>query len=617
MEKHIHSKSCRPRWVADIASAGLEMGMIRALRRAGLLAAMAFLLGPVQAGVAQDSAGAGVEAARAAPEIPGAGTRPARQAAKFMVAAAHPLAVRAGTAILRRGGSAIDAAIAVQMVLNLVEPQSSGIGGGAFLLHWDARQRRLSSYDGRETAPARADETLFLGTGGTPISWHEAAASPAAVGVPGLLAMLHAAHKAHGRLPWADLFADAIRLARDGFGVSPRLAASLAEKGPGAFSPAARDLFFDAGGAALPMGQVLRNPDLADTLSAIAASGPGAFYSGAIADDILAALARAPGRPSSMSAADLAGYTALARPPLCLPYRKNAVCGMGPPSSGGIAIAQTLSLLEPFDLGGGPAPRAAHLIVEAENLAFADRNLFLADPAFAVIPDGLLDPDYLRARSGLIDADRPMGKREAGTPPSRIRAEPGKDTTTETPGTSHISIVDGQGNAVALTSSIETAFGSGIMVRGFLLNNQLTDFSLSPRDETGRPLANRPQGAKRPRSSMAPTMVFDGDGHLFAVLGSPGGSRIILYAVQALVALLDWDMDPQQAAALPHFGARNTGLAEVEAGPAADALAAGLARHGHQVVRPAMTSGLHIIAVENGILRGGADPRREGAAIGE
>jgi gamma-glutamyltranspeptidase/glutathione hydrolase len=428
--------------------------------------------------------------------------------------------------------------------------------------------------------------------------------------------MLQMAHQAYGRLPWADLFAEAIRLARDGFGVSPRLSALLARRGPDHFSPNAKELYFDDDGKARPLGYVIKNPTYADTLALIAEKGPSAFYSGPVAEDILGALAASPGTPTTMTAADLADYRAIARPPVCLPYRDENICGMGPPSSGGLTVAQTLGLLDHFDLGKSPSAAAAHLVIEAENLAFADRNRYLADPAFADIPDGLLDPGYLRSRAALINPLHAGGRRTAGTPPSAGRRTPGEDATIEAPGTTHISVVDAKGNAVALTSSIETAFGTGIMAGGFLLNNQLTDFAFRPADDAGQPLANRPEGTKRPRSSMAPTMVLGADGGLSAVLGSPGGSRIIPYVVQALIALIDWNMEPSQAVALGHFAGRNHGLAEVEAGAANDGLAGGLALLGHKVARPAMTSGLHVIAKGNGVLRGGADPRREGTALG-
>lgn len=556
------------------------------------------------------------QTSRAAPEAPTATQDNSATAKKFMVATAHPLATRAGLEVLRRGGNALDAAIAVQMVLNVVEPQSSGIGGGAFLLYWDADARRLTSYDGRETAPAAASPGRFVTADGTPMPWPAAVGTGLSVGVPGLLAMLDMTHKAYGKLPWGDLFNPAVHLARDGFGVSPRLSSSLAGMGADAFAPSARAFFFDARGEPWPLGHVLKNSDLADTFETIARDGIASFYSGPIGADILAALAAMPGPKSEMMPEDLAGYRAKARAPVCAPYRDRSVCGMGPPSSGGLTIAQILMLLDGLDLGTRPTPDAAHLIVEAEKLAYADRNRFMADADFVAVPDGLLNPDYIARRRRLIAADRVMPRAVPGEPPSRRAALNGRDATHEAPGTSHISIVDGDGNAVSLTTSVEAAFGARVMVRGFLLNNQLTDFAFQPVDETGVPLANRVEGGKRPRSSMAPTMVFDRNGRLESVLGSPGGSRIILYVAKALVAMIDWGMDPQTAAALPAFGSRN-GPAEIEAGAAAEALAAALKAHGHEVTRPAMTSGLHVVTRTATGLAGGADPRREGAAGGE
>lgn len=552
---------------------------------------------------------------RAALEPQGA-AGPAASAERFMVAAAHPLAARAGRAVLRRGGNALDAAVTVQMILNVVEPQSSGIGGGGFLLYWDAEERKLYTYDGRETAPEAARENRFLKPDGSPMRWPDAVGKGLSVGVPGVVALLAAAHERHGRLAWAALFDDAIVLARDGFGVSPRLNALLAETGAEAFSLPARELFFDADGEPWPLGHVLKNPALAATFELIARDGAQTFYAGPIAGDILAALAAGDEPKSEMSAADLAGYAAKPRKAVCVPYRAMRVCGMGPPSSGGLTVAQTLTMLDGFDLGPQPSARAVHLIAEAEKLGFADRNRYMADDDFVPVPDGLIDPSYLAERAALIDPERASGPAEPGRPPSRRSAPSGRDATVEQPGTSHISIVDNDGNAVSYTTSIETAFGSRLMVGGFLLNNQLTDFSFSPQDAAGDPIANRPQGGKRPRSSMAPTMVFGPDGALDAVLGSPGGSRIILFAVKALVALIDWGMDPQAAAALAAFGSRN-GPLEIEEGTAQDWLAADLSARGHDIARPVMSSGLNIIRVAPEGLLGGSDPRREGVASGD
>ena len=574
------------------------------IRRAGrILLGLLILLGLAATSLAQQNP--------ASPEGATFTASPAATAKTMMVAAAHPLAVETGLAILREGGTAMDAAVAMQMVLNVVEPQSSGIGGGGFLLYWDAQKRTLFTYDGRETAPKAATENLFLDAEGKPRKWPEVVGTPLSVGVPGIVAMLERAHKAHGALSWARLFDDAIDLARNGFGVSPRLNSSLAAMGADKFSPQARAFFFNERGEPWPLGHVLKNPALAVSFEEIARDGAKAFYRGGIATDILAAISS----QSAMTAEDLASYEAKQRPPVCAPYRDLRVCGMGPPSSGGLTIAQILMLLDAKTLGSAPNADAIHLIAEAEKLAYADRDRYMADADFVDIPGGLLDPDYVTSRAALIDTAKAMAKAEPGTPPA---AKPnGKDATREAPGTSHFSIVDAKGNAVSLTTSVENAFGSRIMVRGFLLNNQLTDFSFRPKDDDGVAIANRPEGGKRPRSSMAPTMVFDTHGNLKAVLGSPGGSRIILYVVKSVIAMADWGMNAQMAAALPAFGSRN-GPTDLEAGSALlDSFAASLTAKGHDVKRAEMTSGLHIVAVTPDGLSGGADPRREGIAKGD
>jgi gamma-glutamyltranspeptidase/glutathione hydrolase len=557
----------------------------------------------------------------------------AARAGKYMISAANPLAVEAGLDILRAGGTAADAAITVQLVLNLVEPQSSGIGGGAFVLHWDERARELRTYDGRETAPAAARPDRFL-RGGRPIPFEEAVHSGLSIGVPGVVRLLETLHRRHGRLPWARLIEPAIALAEAGFRVSPRLNLLLDWYGPGAFAPEARAYFFDQVGSPRPAGYVLKNPAFAETLRAIAARGADAFYAGPIADAILAAVASAPNHAGDMTAADLAAYAVKERPSVCVTYRRRGVCGMGPPSSGALAVGQTLGLLEGFDLGRGPSaalnPQAMHLIAEAEKLAFADRDVYVGDPEFVTVPATLLDSGYLALRRRMIDANAAMPRPPPGTPPGFLRQSLGEDATVERAGTSHISIIDGEGNAVAMTTTIEGAFGSGVWAAGFLLNNQLTDFSFVPADPKGRPLANAVAGGKRPRSSMAPTLVFDEAGALEAVLGSPGGSRIILYVVKALVALIDWGLDPQSAAALINFGSRG-GAFEIEYDPATTAellvrpwlstpstwYALEMKAFGHKIAPDLLTSGLHIVARRQGGLEGGADPRREGIAAGD
>jgi len=545
--------------------------------------------------------------------------KPLVTAKHHMVVAANPLAAEAGLAILRKGGSAVDAGIATQMVLNLVEPQSSGIGGGAFILYWDAATKQLESIDGRETAPSAATPELFLDKDGKSLPRENAMGSGLSVGVPGVLAALKLAHDKYGKLPWADLFEPAIALARSGFAVSPRLAAVLGEAPPESFTPEARAYFFDAEGKPWPAGHILANPALADTLATIARDGPDAFYKGDIAADIARAVQHDPRRPGTLSVEDIANYHAKERAPVCVVYRAEKICGVGPPSSGGIAVAQVLALISPYDLG--PAPlgvRAAHTIIEAERLALADRARYLADPDFVEAPiAGLLDPSYLAERRRLIDPDRAQANVAAGTPPNTRQGTYGADSTHEASGTSHISIIDDAGNAFSMTTTIERSFGSRNMVRGFLLNNQLTDFSFAPVDDDGRPVANRVEGGKRPRSSLDPTLVFANDsGALHYVLGSPGGVAIILYDLKALIALIDWRLDAAQAAALVNFGSIGDAVV-IEPGTEWNNLATALESLGHNVQRAGLVSGLHVIAVTKDGLEGGADPRREGVALGD
>lgn len=541
---------------------------------------------------------------------------PPAAAQRQMVAAAHPLAAEAGMQMLRQGGAAMDAAVAVQMVLGLVEPQSSGIGGGAFLVHRTA-DGQLQSFDGRETAPAAATADLFLTAEGRPMAFHDAVVGGRAVGVPGTVAMLHAAHRAHGRLPWAALFAPAIQLAEDGFAVSPRLARAIAaEGGRLRRDPAARAYFALPDGSPLPAGHRLRNPDYAHSLRLIAAQGPEPFYRGEIAEAIVAAVRGASWNPGRLTQADLANYRAVERPVVCGPFRTFRICGMGPPSSGGIAVAQVLALMDHFALPARP-PFAdiAHIGVEAGKLAFADRAAYLGDPDFVPVPGlGLLDPAYLTARAQLIDPDR-AGTPRAGNPPWRRAAfEPAEPFAADA-GTSHVSIVDRLGTAVAMTTTIEDVFGARIMAAGFLLNNQLTDFAFVPEGD-GRPVANRVEGGKRPRSSMAPSIVERADGGLHAALGSPGGARIIGYVAKALVGMLAWNLDPQEAIDLPNVVTIGV-TAELELGTEAAGFAPALEARGHRVqVRP-LESGLHAVVVTPAGLRGGADRRREGVALGE
>jgi gamma-glutamyltranspeptidase / glutathione hydrolase len=544
--------------------------------------------------------------------------KPLVKAKRHMIVAANPLAAEAGLAMLRQGGSAVDAAIATQMVLNLVEPQSSGIGGGAFILYWDAAAKKLVSIDGRETAPSAATPELFLDATGKPLRRDEAIASGLSIGVPGVLAALNLAHDKYGKLPWEKLFQPAIALAREGFPISPRFAGQLAEMNPSSFTSEARAYFFDAQGRPWPTGYKLANPALAETFATIAREGAEAFYRGGIARDMAAAVQNDPRKAGKLTAEDIAAYRAKEREPACVLYRLNRVCGAGPPSSGGIAVGQVLGIIEPLDLGSAPLDaRAAHSIGEAERLAFADRARYLADPDFVSVPvEGLLDSSYLAARRALIESARTLAHVAAGSPPNVKQGAFGNDRSVEKGGTSQVSVVDDQGNAFSMTTSIEYAFGARTLVRGFLLNNQLTDFSFEPVDEAGHPVANRVEGGKRPRSAMDPTIVFGPEGALRYVLGSPGGPGIILFNVKAIVALVNWGLDPADAAALVNFGSVDDPFL-LEPSSAWDALAASLGAMGHEVRRVPLTSGEHIIAITRDGLAGGADPRREGVALGD
>lgn len=539
---------------------------------------------------------------------------------RHMVAAAHPDAVAAGLEMLRKGGSAADAGIAVQLVLNLVEPQSSGIGGGAFALFHDRKSGKTIAYDGRETAPAEATPELFLKADGSPMGFGEAVVGGRSVGTPGTVALLASLHASHGKLDWPELFEPAIVLAQNGFTVGPRLAAML--RGPRAerlktFAQT-RDYFFPDG---TPLAAGLRktNPAFAETLERIAADGPDAFYRGDLAQTMVRAVRTAPVNPGYLSLSDLSAYHVIHREPVCHTYRGYRVCGMGPPSSGGLTVGQILGILENFDLPalGPESVQSWHLLNEASKLAFADRNQYMADSDFVPVPaEGLLDRAYLAVRAGLIRTNTSIIPPVVpGSPPGTPEKLPAADTQNGRPGTSHISIVDADGNAISMTTTIEGAFGSQIMVGGFLLNNELTDFSFRP-EKDGRPVANRLEPGKRPRSSMAPTLVFDKEDNLRLVVGSPGGSRIIGYVARTLVAVLDWNMDIQAAIDLGHLVNRNR-FTDLEAGTPAETLKAPLEALGNRVQVRDMNSGLHGIEVIDGVLRGGADPRREGMARGD
>ena len=540
---------------------------------------------------------------------------------RFMVATANPLATEAGYRILRAGGNAADAVVAVQLVLGLVEPQSSGLGGGALLLYDDAKSKRLIAYDGRETAPAAARPDRFLDADGKPLAFYDAVIGGRSVGVPGTMRLLEAVQRRYGRLPWKRLFAPAIAIARHGFAVSPRLHALLAAETHWS-QRRARAYFLDADGAPRPVGALLKNPAYARTLGMLAARGASALYSGPIADDIVRTADLAPAHRGDLALRDLAAYRVIARRPVCARYRGYRVCGMPPPSSGGIAVLQVLKMLEPYDVAsmGAESFWSVHFITEAERLAFADRNAYIADPAFVRPPRGLLDARYLQRRSRLISAQRSLGRALPGDP-RRALAQPGEiawgvGAAAEFPSTSQVSIVDRDGNAVAMTTTIEDAFGSRLMTEGgFLLNNELTDFSFAPVVD-GKPVANRVEPGKRPRSSMSPTIVYDRRGRLFAVLGSAGGSLIINDVAKTLIGIVDWHLDPQAAIALPNFGSRN-GPTELEKDTAIVALEPRLRAMGHATRIIVDTSGVQAIVRSSAGWIGGADPRREGVVRGE
>jgi len=532
----------------------------------------------------------------------------------WMIAAAHPLAVEAGARVLSLGGTAADAMVAAQAVLGLVEPQSSGLGGGAFLVWHDGATGEITTLDGRETAPLAATPTLFQDEDGQPLGFFEAVVGGRSVGVPGTPALMAEAHGRWGRADWAGLFDDAIRLAEEGFSVSPRLAGLVARDSDRLSRFDTTRAYFFPGGTPLREGGTLRNPAYADTLRILATEGPEPFYTGAIAEDIAAAVQGAKGNPGQLSATDLAIYQVRERDAACVPYRGYDVCGMGPPSSGGVTVGQILGLLVPFDLAalGPDNPEAWRLIGDASRLAFADRGRYLADSDFVPVPvRGLLDPGYLRDRARLLRGDDALPEVAPGTPEFDHALDWGTGETLEQPSTSHISIVDAHGNALSITTTIENAFGSRLMVRGFLLNNELTDFSFASHDG-GRPIANAVAPGKRPRSSMAPT-ILRRDGQPVLVLGSPGGSRIIGFVAKTIIAWADWGMDVQEAVALPHLVNR-FGRYDIE--PGAARLAPALTALGYEVETRALTSGLHAIEIGTR-LEGGADPRREGLAYGE
>lgn len=539
------------------------------------------------------------------------------EAGAWMVAAANPLAVEAGADILRAGGSAADAMVAVQTVLGLVEPQSSGLGGGAFLVWYDAATDTLTTLDGRETAPLAATPTLFQGENGEPLKFFDAVVGGRSVGTPGTPALLAEAHRRWGRTPWPTLFGAAIGHAEDGFSVSPRLAELIASDADRLARFPVTAAYFLPDGAPLQAGQTLRNPDYADTLRALAAEGLDAFYTGPIAADIAATVAGAPNNPGVLSQLDLAIYDVREREPVCVEYRAHDVCGMGPPSSGALTVGQILGMLAPYDLAelGPDNAESWRLIGDASRLAFADRGRYMADSDFVPMPtNGLVDPGYLSDRAELLRGDDALPETAPGTPEFDHALLLADDESIELPSTSHISIVDQYGNVLSMTTTIENGFGSRLMVRGFLLNNELTDFSFRSHSD-GVPIANRLEPGKRPRSSMAPTIVMK-DGKPVLAIGSPGGSRIIGYVATSIIGWLDWGLNIQEALSLPH-AVNRFGTYDLEEGTAATAMQGPLEAMGYEVNLRDLNSGLHAIQINAGGLRGAADPRREGIALGE
>ncbi len=535
----------------------------------------------------------------------------------MMVAAANPLAAEAGLEMLKAHGSAVDAAIATQLVLNLVEPESSGIGGGAFMLVYDSRAKKTTSFDGREVAPASATPGMFLDENGQPRAHFDPIPGGLSVGIPGVVGMLELAHEKYGKLPWARLFEPAIRIAENGFPIGPKLARTIA--GAPRNMPDIARMFFHADGSPMKEGEVLRNPELAETFRAIARGGAKAFYSGPIAQAIVDAVQHAPTKnKGGMTLADLAGFHARELEPVCGDYRVYHLCSMGPPSSGGVAIVQILGMLQRF-ASSDLKPNSlleTHLFTQASRLAYADRAKYLGDASVVGVPlAGLTDKNYIASRAALIDPTRDMGTAQAGNPPEK-HAQYAPQVSPENYGTSHMTIVDESGEVIAMTTSVESGFGAKITAKGFILNNTLTDFSFQPMRD-GQPVANAPAPGKRPLSAMSPTIVFDRNGNFVLGIGSPGGPSIIEYVTQSLVAILDGGLSPQEAISLPRHLNTNSGTT-LEPSPWANQIAPQLTAMGHTVrTAGGEGSGMHVIQKVPGGYRGGADPRRDGVVVGE
>ncbi|EFL88822.1 gamma-glutamyltransferase [Ahrensia sp. R2A130] len=579
------------------------------------LLATALAFAPLQVAHAQNAADS--VAPEAATGFVARDARKPVKAKRWMVSAANPLAAAAAADVLRAGGTAADAAIATQAMLGLVEPQSSGLGGGAFLVYYDAASGELTTLDGRETAPAAATPKLFQDADGEPLSFFSAVIGGRSVGVPGTPALLLDMHKRWGKTPFADLLTPAAEMARNGFAVSPRLAGLIAggEQALRLYKPTGA--YFVPEGKPLREGIVLKNAAYATVLEKLSREGRAGFYEGEVAQGIVDTVQGFASNPGTLTLDDLKNYQVAERKPVCVTYRDHDVCGMGPPSSGALTVGQILKLIEPMDVAslGPQSPQAWRLIGDASRLAFADRGLYMADSDFVKMPTkGLLKRDYLAARAELLFREDALESVEPGEPEWDEASLLAPDESLELPSTTHFSIVDAAGNVVSMTSTIENGFGSRLITQGFLLNNELTDFSFRDMKD-GKPIANRVEPGKRPRSSMSPTIVMQGGKPVIAI-GSPGGSRIIGYVAKTLIAIIDWKMDVQQAISSPHLVNR-FGRYDLEEGTAAETLKAPLEAIGYETEIRALTSGLHGIVISADGLSGGADPRREGVAIGE
>ncbi len=608
----VDQRQTAPKMRTLSAAKGIFMTMVRF---AQLFAISILFLATLHSQVSAQDAADGV-----APEAAsGVTQKELVKASRHMVAAANPHASKAGNEILKQGGNAVDAMVVVQLVLGLVEPQSSGLGGGAFLVYFDADANRLTTYDGRETAPAAATADMFIGEDGQPMRFFDAVVGGRSVGTPGTVKLLHEVHRKHGKLEWSSLFDAAIALAENGFEVSPRLNALITRSAESLFKyETTRNYFLSEEAVPLFVGTKIRNPEYAATLKAIAANGPDAFYSGDLAKRIVDTVQNAEGNPGRLSLDDLANYQIIERDPVCYTYRKFEVCGMGPPSSGALTVGQILGMLEPYDLKayGMNDPTSWRLFGDASRLAFADRGLYMADSDFVKMPKGLLNREYLWKRGRTLTREDaiPADELKPGEPPFDHAQLYAPDNSLELPSTSHFSIVDDAGNVVSMTTTIENGFGSRLMVGGFLLNNELTDFSFVPEVDS-KPVANRIEPGKRPRSSMAPTIILR-DGKPVLAIGSPGGSRIIPYVAKTIIGWIDWELDIQQAIELPHLVNR-FGKYDLETGTSAERFAPALADMGYEVEARELNSGLHGIEITSEGLEGGVDPRREGLAIGE